>query len=305
MPIPANSYIVLQAYGDEGIFNECAFALLSLCRQHTKEELQNVEIWIYTDKASFFKTFEGCWLNIRFREINASLIKKWKGSIDFVHRVKIEVLRHFTEANEGQVLYLDTDVYFSNSLSTIFSNISQGRLYMHVLEGQVHNSSNLVLRKLSRFIKNKSFSVNGKQVTIPQEVTMWNAGVLGFHTRHKHLLDDILAFTDVVYAQFPKHVIEQFAFSLYFQQTSPLLSANKEIHHYWNTKELRSVLSSFFRFFIKKDWDELVVYSALIQPADLMQQKINFLKDRSITQKLRKKQWQPELPDWNLLAQQL
>jgi lipopolysaccharide biosynthesis glycosyltransferase len=222
-----------------------------------------------------------------------------------VHRVKIEVLRDFTATHQGQILYLDTDVVFTRPVTEIFEQLAEGKLYMHVMEGYVHHSDNTVFRKLSGFFRQTAVTVHNVPVAIPEKATMWNAGVLGFHSRYAYLLDEVLAFTDEVYRQFPKHVVEQFAFSLHFQQTAPLLSAHTSIYHYWNLKELRPVLASFFAHFRDKNWDGLVYYSRLIQLPDYLQQKANFYYNRSTLQKLLKRKWKATIPDWNLLLQQL
>lgn len=305
MAIPAGSYIVMQAYGSQDILNECAFALLSLTRQQTEDDLQNLTVIIYTDQPAFFKSFKDCPLNARLRDVNRALISQWRGAIDFVHRVKIEVLRDAVKNLDGQILYLDTDVCFAEPVTTIFDNIRKGKLYMHIMEGRLHGSDNLVFQKLSKFFNSSDVALHGKKITIPEDAMMWNAGVLGFHTKYSQLLDEVLAFTDVVYQQIPKHVVEQFAFSLYFRQTAPLLSAHTNINHYWNLKELRPVLASFFGHFGNKDWETLSYYSRLIQLPDYMQQKANFYYNRSSVDKLLKKRWTAALPDWDLLIHQL
>ncbi|HRO41991.1 MAG TPA: hypothetical protein PL009_04120 [Flavipsychrobacter sp.] len=305
MPIPASSYLVMQAYGSKDILNECVFALLTLCRQHSKEELTPLTVYIYTDQPEYFHSFQNCWLNIQYREVNATELAKWRGAIDFVHRVKIEVLLDFAATHIGQILYLDTDVYFAAPIDKILQQIHKGQLYMHIMEGFVHRSDNLVFQKLSKFLKSNSIRVKNEQVIIPENATMWNAGVLGFHTSYATVLDKVLDFTDEVYRQLPKHVVEQFAFSLYFQQTLPLKTAHTAIYHYWNLKELRPILNSFFKHFKDKNWEELTQISSLLQLPDYLQQKANFYSNRSTLEKLLKKKWTPHVPDWNLLLQQL
>jgi len=300
----SNTYIVFQAYGNQDILNECTFALLSLCDRHNKSALNELEICIYTDRPDYFESFRGCPLNIEYRGVNPTLIKEWRGSIDFVHRVKIEVLRDFTQSHKGSILYLDTDVCFARPLTEIFHKIRDGKLYMHVMEGYVHHSENVLFQKLSRFITTTTIAVNNETVDIPANVTMWNAGVLGFNSKYAHLLEHVLQFTDIVYKQFPKHVVEQFAFSLYFQKMH-LSTAHTHIYHYWNLKELRPLLNSFFDYFKDKNWEELVHMSRLIQLPDYMQQKANFYYNRSTAEKLFKKKWLPKNPDWSLLSKQL
>jgi len=302
--IPKNSHIVLQAYGNKDILHECAFALLSLCRHHSREELAELIIAIYTDESEYFESLTHG-LDIQYKTINAARLKEWRGNIDFVHRVKIEILRDYVKQHQGQVLYLDTDIVFAANINGIFQNIAEDKLYMHIMEGFVHSSGNAILQKVSKFLKTNPFDSFNNTLRVPDDVTMWNAGVLGFTTDHSHLLEDVLAFTDFVYPRFPKHVVEQFAFSLYFQNTSQIHTAHTHIHHYWNLKELRPVLRSFFEFFSENDWDSLVRYSQLIQLPDYLQQKTNFYSNRSTVDKLLKKKWLPNTPEWQLLVQQL
>jgi hypothetical protein len=288
-------YLVFQAYGNEAILQECVFALLSFSKWHKKEDLDNVEIWVYTDKPEFFQQFKNCRLPLNFRIVDATLIKQWRGAIDFVHRVKIEILRDFVKDHSGNILYLDSDITFLQPISEMVQRIEHGDLYMHVNEGIVAEESNPIFRKLNRFLKQ-----NNSGAITPERVAMWNAGVLGF-TNANSLLEEVLQFTDTIYPKFPKHVVEQFAFSLFFQKQQNIHAASPYILHYWNLKELRPLLASFFSSF-SADWDELANYSQLIQIPVLMQEKISFLSNKGL---LSSGQWLVPIPNWDLLIKQL
>ena len=99
--------------------------------------------------------------------------------------------------------------------------------------------------------------------------------------------------------------MEQFAFSVYFQQAGNVKAAAPYITHYWNLKEVRPLLASFFEHFKNRSWTELVCYSQLIQMPVLMQEKGNFYSNRSIKKALQKVHWLPVQPDWNELSKQL
>lgn len=298
-PIPQPSYLVLQCYGNEGVFLECAFALLSLSRLYQPEELSNLQIWIYTDKPGWFQRLKKCPLPLYFRPIDAPTIKKWRGDIDFVHRVKIETLIDFTNDKTGNVIYADTDVIFTHRIDEIWRDLGAGQLYMHIMEGKVSAQNNPLLKKLNTYLhKNELPKIEGKQL---YDFNMWNAGILGFHTMHKGLLQDALAFTDEQYPKFPKHIVEQFAFSVQFQKAGNLKSALPYILHYWNLKEARVIFASFFDHFKDCDWDDLVKYSGMIQIYDLVLQKIRFEYNRSFREKLFNKKWLPENYDWDQL----
>lgn len=296
------NYIVFLCYGYERVFHECAYALLSLCRLYDADELKDHEIWIYTDKPEWFREFKDCPLNLHYREVNNDLIKQWRGDINFVHRVKIETLKDLVSTKSGNVLYIDTDIVFTHRIEKLFAGIAEGKLYMHICESKVSDKANPVLRKLSNYLTGAQLQLNGKPLN---DMAMWNAGVLGFNTKHKALLDEVLTFTDREYPKFPKHVVEQFAFSVYFQDKGDVKAAAPYIFHYWNMKEAGHVLASFFNYFKASSWADLVRYSALIQMENLMQEKLVFYSNRGMQGIIAGKKWEPANYNWSELLKQM
>lgn len=305
MSFPPQSYIVYQCYGSQEIFDECIFSLITLSNFHSREELENLEIWIYTDNPKRFEALKDCWLPIRYRSIDAQLLTQWRGAIDFVHRVKIEVLKDFTKERKGCVLYLDTDVTFLQSIIPVFEGIDAGKRYMHVMEGTIASERSVVIKKLKKYLSKKpEVGVAGKTLTVALETEMWNAGVLGFKIGTV-VLDDVLAFTDDLHQRYPKHIVEQFAFSYFFQQQQDVKTTGAYILHYWNFKSLRLLLASFLAHFNTATWDELIRYSQLVQIPAEMQIRTNYLEYRSHKDHLVNKKWAPQIPNWDNLLKQL
>ncbi len=297
------SYLVLQCYGNEGIFLECAFALLSLSRLYKTETWPNFEIWLYTDQPEWFSRFKDCPLPLNFRKIDQPTIQKWRGDINFVHRVKIEVLLDFAQNHDGNILYADTDVVFTHSIDSVFEGIDNGALYMHMQEGRVSDCGNPLLKKLNTYLHSAGApKINNQPL---YDLDMWNAGILGFNTKHKNLLQDVLNFTDEQYRHFPKHVIEQFAFSAVFQSNTEVKAALPFVLHYWNMKEARVIFKSFFTHFAGAAWADLALYSSMIQLYELVLQKIRFGYNRTLIQKIANKKWQPADYNWAELTKQL
>lgn len=297
------SYIVFQCYGYEAVFLECVYALFSLSRLYGPEELAGTEIWIYTDKPEWFSRFADCPLPLHFRKINMALIQQWKGKIDFVHRVKIELLLDFTENRTGNVLYADTDMVFLQRLDEVWHKIAPGALFMHMQEGKISDKPNPIFRKLDGFLRGDSAIKD--DIAPLYDKYMWNAGILGFHTSHRELLVRALEYTDSEYPKFPKHIIEQFAFSVQFSSKGNIMSALPYALHYWNLKELRGVIATFLQHFNGRPWADLVRYSALIQPYVLVAEKNIYLQHQSVTGKLLGKKWEPPVYNWDLIEQQV
>ena len=297
------NYIILQCYGYEAVFLECAYALMSLSRLYKPEDFTNTEICIYTDKPEWFDRFADCPLPLHFRKMDAALIKQWRGEIDFVHRIKIELLLDFTKNRTGNILYADTDMVFLQKLDDVWNGIAPGELYMHMQEGKISEKGNPLFRKLDTFLRSsKALKAEGTPLC---DLYMWNAGILGFHTSHRELLQKALEYTDSEHPKFPKHIIEQFAFSIQFSSKGNIKSALPYALHYWNMKELRQIIASFLQYFDGKPWADLVRYSSLIQPYILVTEKNMFMQNRSVTEKLLNKKWVPLIPDWELLEKQI
>lgn len=238
---------VYQAYGHQAIFDECRYSLLSLCHW-AKLSNKRYGVWIYTDHPELFEEFQ------RLTEIELSTIlltqetiRNWKGEVDFVHRLKIELLIDLFSKTTGPVIYLDTDTFFIAPPEDLFLSIGQKQHLMHTREGQIQKRSNPVLRKLDKFIKREPSLAELIPLYSKQGIDMWNAGVLGLQSPvDLDLLLKVRQLTDQIYPLYPKHVIEQFAFSYVLQSAGPIEAAEGVVHHYWNFKEFRGLLAQFF-----------------------------------------------------------
>lgn len=299
-----HNHIVFQAYGNDSNLQECLFALLSFSALHPLG-IPGTLVHIYTDRQEWFEV-QQIPMPISYHRLDAARLKDWRGNIDFVHRVKIALLQELAAQVKGNILYLDSDTCFLQSLDQILQRIANGELFMHISEGRLSDEPNPVIRKLNRFLRaHPGLTGYGVQGIIPPETEMWNAGVLGFTTDKKKLLADVLDFTDQVYPPFSKHVVEQFAFSYFMSQAGTIHSASAAILHYWNFKEFRRYLDSFTDYCKGKSWEEKVRLSALLQVPALLQEKLSFYMNRSIAAKLAGAHYVPRIPDWKEMEKQL
>lgn len=239
-----NHYLIYQAYGKAEIFHEAIYSIHSLLRRHSS---LNFKIIIVTDDSAFFKKY----LNdgIIYHEVNKEQIKTWRGSIDFVHRVKIEVLQMLSKQYSGSFLYVDTDIYFLNEIDSLFQEIEQGKTIMCFKENAINKGKNVLYRRLNQFVQSKK----NKSVITPDTI-MYNAGVLGFNSSFFPILDSVKSLTDQLYQKHPTFIIEQLAFSYYLQQHGKVIETEgKWVFHYWNFKEFRQVLAYLFENYKKTD----------------------------------------------------
>lgn len=230
--------LVYQAYGRQDVLEQTQFSVVSLL-----SVLQNsspLRIWIYTDNPQLFENFFAEPIRqdrVRVVSIPAQQFKEWRGKIDFVHRVKVEVLIHAARQFQGTILYVDGDTYFREDPTSLFMSVDDSTSLMHVSEAQLNLGRDPLTKKICKFVGRNEFIVFDGSIKMSQQTVMWNAGALGISEHNKKLLPLILELTDRMYELYPKHVMEQLAFSYYLQTATRLMSGEKVIGHYWNQKD--------------------------------------------------------------------
>ena len=232
-------YLIYQAYGSLAILDEALFSILSYLRQPAA-----ATVLVYTDNAAYFQRILSDVPAVEYVPIEAAQWQAWRGEIDFVHRVKIEVLRHAAAHYPGQLLYVDTDTIFQQSPGAIFTAIAQGEHFMHLAEGRL-SDGNPLNRKLNRALR----PLAGQWppgLAIGPATRMYNAGVLGLRSTDAALLGEVLALTEQLYRHYPKHVMQQLAFSVVLARQGTVHEATPWVYHYWNLKEIRPVLHTLF-----------------------------------------------------------
>jgi hypothetical protein len=233
------NYLIYQAYGSPDILNEALLSILSYLRQPAE-----ATVLVYTDQPAHFQAVLGAAPAVAYVFIEPAQWRAWRGEIDFVHRVKIKVLEHAAAHYAGQLLYVDTDTIFTQPVAPIFAALAQGERFMHVGEGRL-GDGNPLNRKINRTLQASGAVLAGGP--IGPETRMYNAGVLGFRSpADGPLLAEVLALTEQLYRLYPKHVMEQLAFSVVWARSGPVREAAQWVYHYWNLKEIRPVLGQLF-----------------------------------------------------------
>lgn len=226
--------LVYQAYGSGEILRQTGFSALSLLKNITDSD--DLEIWIYTDNRPFFEKIFGSNKKIQLIDINAEQIQKWRGSIQFVHRVKIEILRDAGSRFKGGLFYSDGDTIFKESPMPLMNKVNDRTSLMHIAEGALDQNTDPLSKKILKFTKKHHFQVRNELVGIGPSTVMWNAGFIGISEKNKSLLPLILELTDQTYGLYQKHVMEQLAVSFYLQTRSTVLPVVDIVAHYWEQK---------------------------------------------------------------------
>ena len=230
------SIVIYQAYGQTAILEQNLFSVISLLKRHAGLSIVE-KVVVYTDNPEYFKSYLGNHSLLQYELITPERLLKWRGAIQFVHRVKIEMLLDaaalFPTSN---LLYLDGDTYFVKDPHDLIAKIDAHHSIMHEAENIVNQGKDPLSKKVAHFLKKFEFRIDGKNIKIPPTMVMWNAGVLGFSPQFFLKLKNVLDLTDQSYSKYQKHVMEQLAFSYFLASISRIQAANEDIHHYWRQK---------------------------------------------------------------------
>ncbi len=235
-------YLIYQAYGNPAILNEALFSLLSYLRQAGESTAQ---ILVYTDHPAHFQSVLSEAPAVRYIRIEPAQWQEWRGEINFVHRVKIKVLQHAAAHYAGNLLYVDTDTVFLKPPTEIFAAIARQERFMHIGEGRLCDG-NPLNRKINRALRQDAGGMALAGAPVAPDTRMYNAGVLGFRSTDAPLLAEVLTLTERLYRLYPKHVMEQLAFSVVLARAGMVREAAPWVYHYWNLKEIRPVLGTLF-----------------------------------------------------------
>lgn len=230
--------LLLLAYGRETEYRRALLAALSCWAWQPRQPLAAT---ICTDQPDFFKPYLAG-LPIAYKLLTPTYLVEARGPQQFVHRVKAQLIAEaFAEHPHDELLFVDSDTFFSTSPDSLLQNLATGLSFMHLREYRLAEAVAIYQEfnqakyptKMLALLASRTFPLGGAQVRFHAEQSSWNSGVLGLPHTLAPLLPDILALTDTLYAGTGWFVCEQLAFSLALQASGPVQPCDQFIYHYW------------------------------------------------------------------------
>ena len=237
----APCYLIYLAYGAEALHAEALYSLLS----YYEVARPAATVLIYTDAAASFRQVLGDKPGILYPSVSPGEWQNWRGSSNKVYLLKIGVLSHAAQHYPGNLLFVDTDTIWQADPAPLFAHVAQGRFVMHVSEGELA-SGNTLSRKVYQHLKGQVFHVGARHYALDKHTVLYNSGVIGLASASAERLPEVAALADQLYAAYNKHIMEQLAFSLWFEEDSTVVEAAPYVLHYWNLKAARPLLTQLF-----------------------------------------------------------
>lgn len=242
--MPVN--VVYLSHGGRKYYDQTRFSVLTLLQLLLQQQRSDVRIVVYTDDAASVPSHP----LIQTMPLTAAEMVGYRGRFDYVHRIKLQVLRRATLELDGALLYVDCDTRWLSLPDALFARLAQTDAAqpvccMHVPEGAFSPD---FFPDYHRFIRDQAQSLQPLGVKSVDKLLMWNAGAIGVPPGSTAFFDDVLRVNDYLFTRVvPRNWVEQFALSLVACSRYQMLPLGDALHHYWNySYEAPLYLARFF-----------------------------------------------------------
>lgn len=229
--------LVIQSFGHEYEYRRAVLTILSF---YSFTSRMTYPVRLYTDNPGWFAP----WLDglpIQFEYLSPERIQEMRGSIDFLHRMKIAEIEHAMAPTGNNILYADSDTFFTASPEVLLAELDENTAFMHLQEYHFSDVDidwrgeyGQTMKKFISLLKSYQFyTASGDPFPISLQDSSWNAGVMMLHHSHARLLPDVYALTDQIFSPTLNHASEQYAFSLVLQRSTKLKPCDSAVYHYW------------------------------------------------------------------------
>lgn len=258
-----NKSLILLSYGPESEYRRaifCVFSFLAWC----KPSVKNTRIIIYTDRTEVFESYLSG-LSVEYVLLTPELTEEMLAGSTYIHRKKVSVIDlTFKNYTDSDLLFLDSDTFFTSSGEKMLNGFSSGKSFMHKREYNFTDGLALFSsfnqgeypKAFINYITGREFMINGKPEVFDVNDYSWNSGVLGLSRDFKVYMPDVFKLTDEFYANSQWFISEQLAFSLILQKRTEIRSADDFVCHYWGKRQkvlLDGLLADLFNRYTAAD----------------------------------------------------
>jgi len=254
--------LVIQSFGGESEYKRAILAIWSFYAV-LKNPVVSSQVIFFTDAPTYFKKYLAD-LPIRFVLLTPEKISQMKGEVNFLHRLKIALIEEAFSLTQSDLLYADSDTFFTDDPARLMRRVSAQTSFMHVCEYRFDSLLKMDLpagAKFHAFVKciseNKFPMPDGSQLVVTTDQYSWNAGVMMLHAAHVKLLPQVYALTDHFYLSTQNHASEQYAFSVALQNNSNIEACDEVVYHYWYRVK-KQIIDLFLNKKMTKTWGELL-----------------------------------------------
>ncbi|UUM30480.1 hypothetical protein [Vibrio japonicus] len=256
----AKKYLTFVIYGNDKTYYQGAkFCILSFLANWQGSVDSRPEVVVLAEETEHFSD-----LPIRLFAISPEQKSEWSLNNTYHFRIKNRGLKYLCEQlplnKEDQLLFLDTDTYFTQPTNIYFDSISSQQSLMFFPEVNINS---LPDTNEYAVIRNKDIVLqDGSTYRVNPESTMWASAVIGITGGQADAFD----YADQLIQALRKegctaHTLEQFALSEALTRVVSLAPAKSWLNHYSTSGRKnwgRKVLEQFFTDHRERKFEDLL-----------------------------------------------
>lgn len=239
--------IVYLSHGGETYYQQTRYSALTLLDLLLAQRREDICIYVYTDRPEAFPQHP----LIVCKSLSPEELQRFRGPHDYVHRIKLEVLRRAEREIGLPLVYVDSDTRWVSIPDEAFGSlhepaVARPPVYMHAYEEPISANSAVAYYRLlsARRESLKNWSVDNES-----HWQVWNTGTIGVSPASQGLFDTALELNDELYPHSTvKPFIEQLAVSLLVVSRCEIKPFETYLVHFWKYgNEFPELVRRFFR----------------------------------------------------------
>lgn len=242
--------IVYLSHGSTKFHDQTRFSVLTLLDLLLKQNRNDIRILVFTDALKETPAHD----LIHSSEIAPKDIALFRGPLDYVHRIRLEVLRRLEATMGAPFIYVDCDTRWIKIPDEQLNLLADGgqplqsnrpAFFMHKNEGAISDS---FFPEYVRLLHQKKSGLIDRGLQSTPPFTMWNAGTLGVPSKAVGFFDEVLAITDDLLPYVKcRNFLDQLMLSLVATTRFDVQPFDDCLAHYWGySHELPVLLRQFF-----------------------------------------------------------
>ncbi|RMG73373.1 MAG: hypothetical protein D6722_03925 [Bacteroidetes bacterium] len=221
-------HVIYLAHTDPRFLRQARYSILSLMA-YLPPFGADYRLTVFTDAPEWFVD-----LGAEIEPMDAARIAAFRGPDDFVHRMKIMALKTVMDQYEGAALLVDSDNLVYADPLPLLAQLQNGHFLLNQIEEHLDQPQSPLGRKYRRFFRqHPQIPTPAGPLIVPDDLALWNAGIVGIPAGKGHLLEQVLAVCDYLYHHYPKHIAEQVAFNLVLGQNGDILAGEGCFYHWF------------------------------------------------------------------------
>jgi len=235
-------YIIYSALRNKELAYETLYSLLTVFAD--KRAAKEIKAVIYTNhKDTFMKEIEKNDYphldKVIFEEVADDTLAEWI-SDGYVYIVKIHVIRDFLYKYKANVLFIDSDMYITGDLFTLFDLIEKSEFVMYTERSSLINQ---YLIKIKIFDLFRSFAAVDDNLT-KLNYKHYLSGSLGINREYGYITDDAIRLCKRLFRYTRAQESEETAFSSIIQNIGKVNTADDVMQDY-STIQIKRIFIGF------------------------------------------------------------